>query len=272
MNSPAHPSLPSALAAAHFIWQHWQDGQSLDKLPAECRPQTRAQGYATQACLAQASGRTVLGWKIAATSAAGQSHINVGGPLAGRILSGQVLPAGARVSPAGNRMKVAEPEMAFVFGRALTARAQPYEVAEVMDAVASLHPSIEIPNSRFAEFTAAGEAQLLADNACAHQFILGPQAPQGWQDLDLASHPVSARVTLADGSHWARQGSGAAVLGDPRIALTWLVNELSAQGIGLEKGQFVTTGTCMVPLELTEGATVLADFGPLGQIGMQFSD
>ena len=264
------PTSPSELTAAQSIWQHWHEGRSMASLPAHCRPQTRAQGYAVQACLPQASGRSVLGWKIAATSAAGQSHINVGGPLAGRILSGQVLAPGAEVPPAGNRMKVAEPEMAFVFGHALAARAQPYEVAEVMAAVASLHPSIEIPNSRFAEFTSAGEAQLLADNACAHQFILGPQAPQGWQDLDLASHPVSARVTLADGSHWSRQGSGAAVLGDPRIALTWLVNELSAQGIGLDKGQFVTTGTCMVPLELSEGAQVLADFGLLGQIGMRF--
>ncbi len=258
--------------AAQHIWQHWQSGQSFENLPAHCRPQTRAQGYAAQACLPQAGSRTVLGWKIAATSAAGQSHINVSGPLAGRILSGQVLAPDARVPTAGNRMKVAEPEMAFVFAHDLPARAQPYAPDEVMAAVASLHPSIEIPNSRFAVFTQAGEAQLLADNACAHQFILGSRAPEGWQTLDLATHPVAARVTHQDGSHWERQGSGAAVLGDPRIALTWLVNELRAQGIGLLAGQFVTTGTCMVPLELTEGDTVLADFGPLGRIGMQFTD
>ena len=262
---------PSA-EAAQLIWQHWQNGQPFDNLPPQCRPQTRAQGYAAQAGLPQASGRSVQGWKIAATSAAGQSHINVSGPLAGRILSGQVLAAGARVPTTGNRMKVAEPEMAFVFAHDLPARDQPYGVDEVMAAVASLHPSIEIPNSRFAEFTAAGEAQLLADNACAHLFMLGPRAPEGWQHRDLASHPVSARVTRQDGTHWERQGSGAAVLGDPRIALTWLVNELSGLGIGLQATQFVTTGTCMVPLELTAGDTVQADFGVLGRIGMQFAD
>ncbi len=261
-----------ALQAARQLWQHWQAGSTLDKLPDTHRPQTRAAGYAIQACLPEASGRQVLGWKIAATSAAGQSHIHVSGPLAGRILSGQMFEPGARVSPQGNQMRVAETEMAFVFGRDLPARATAYEVGEVMQAVASLHPSIEIPNSRFAPFTEAGEAQLLADNACAHQFMLGPRAPEGWQQLNLATHPVSARVTSRDGSHWERQGSGAAVLGDPRIALTWLVNELSAQGIGLLSGQFVTTGTCMVPLELAEGDTVEADFGVLGRIGMQFAD
>lgn len=261
-----------ALEAAQHLWQHWQSGSTLEHLSDTLRPPTRAAGYAIQACLPQASGRQVLGWKIAATSAAGQSHIHVSGPLAGRILSGQMFEPGAKVSPQGNQMRVAETEMAFMFGRDLPARARPYEVGEVMQAVASLHPSIEIPNSRFAPFTQAGEAQLLADNACAHQFMLGPRAPEGWQDLDLARHAVSARVTHRDGSHWEREGSGAAVLGDPRIALTWLVNELSVQGIGLLAGQFVTTGTCMVPLELLEGDTVQADFGVLGHIGMQFAD
>lgn len=259
-----------SMTAAQHLWRLWQSGDSLDTLPQDCRPHTRAEGYAAQACLPQASGRKVLGWKIAATSSAGQQHINVSGPLAGRILSGQVLAPGADVPALGNRMRVAEPEMAFCFARDLPARTMPYVVDEVMQAVASLHPSIEIPNSRFAVFTAAGEAQLLADNACAHQFILGPQAPEGWRGLDLSTHPVTARVTQADGRTWTRQGSGAAVLGDPRVALTWLVNELRAQDIGLQAGQFVTTGTCMTPLELTGGDEVLAEFGELGHIGMRF--
>jgi len=259
-----------SVTAAQHLWRLWQSGDSLDTLPQDCRPYTRAEGYAAQACLPQASGRKVLGWKIAATSSAGQQHINVSGPLAGRILSGQVLPAGTDVPALGNRMRVAEPEMAFCFARDLPARALPYALDEVMQAVASLHPSIEIPNSRFAVFTAAGEAQLLADNACAHQFILGPAAPAGWQQVDLSMHAVSARVTHRDGQVWTRQGSGAAVLGDPRVALTWLVNELRAQDIGLQAGQFFTTGTCMPPLKLTEGDEVLADFGVLGHIGMRF--
>ena len=262
----------TALQAAQLLWQHWQAGSTLENLPENLRPATRAAGYAVQAALPQASGRSVRGWKIAATSAAGQSHINVGGPLAGRILSGQLLEPDATVPPLGNRMKVAETEMAFMFARDLSARSKAYAVDEVMQAVASLHPAIEIPNSRFAEFTAAGEAQLLADNACAHQFMLGMPAPDGWQALNLATHPVSARVTHRDGKQWERQGSGAAVLGDPRIALTWLVNELSGLGIDLQAGQFVTTGTCMVPLELREGDVVHADFGVLGRIGMRFGD
>lgn len=258
--------------AADTLWSHWQAGTVLDALPDTCRPRARAEGYAAQAQLPLVSGREVEGWKIAATSAVGQAHINVGGPLAGRLLSGQIIAAGGTVPSAGNRMRVAEPEMAFRMARDLPPRPEPYGVDEVLAAVASLHPALEVPDSRFADFTAAGEAQLLADNACARHFVPGPAAPDGWRALDLSAHAVQAHVTPAHDLAWSRHGTGAAVLGDPRIALTWLVNELSSLGIALQAGHYVTTGTCMVPLELKPGDAVVADFGALGQVSMRFAN
>ncbi len=256
--------------AAETIWQHWQNDMRLDELPAALRPHNRQQGYAVQAMLPMVASRSVLGWKIAATSAVGQAHINVSGPMAGRILSGQVLQDGDEVPALGNWMRVAEPEIAFVMQSDLTPRTTTYSLDEVMRAVGALHPSLEIPNSRFTVFTAVGEAQLLADNACAHQFILGPKAPESWRNIDLSKHAVHAKVIAANGVAWQREGTGAAVLSDPRLALTWLVNELTSQGISLQAGQFVTTGTCMTPLELNSGDTVAADFGVLGRVGLRF--
>jgi 2-keto-4-pentenoate hydratase len=259
-----------ASQAAQVIWAHWQAGQVLQALPAECRPLTTAQGYAAQAQLPGVSGRTVVGWKIAATSANGQSHINVSGPLAGRLLSGHVFKSGDTVPSAGNRMRVAEPEFAFTMGQDLTPQNSPFSLAQVMDAVATLHPALEIPDSRLAPFTEAGEAQLLADNACARHFVLGPAAPEGWQNSDLSEHDVQARVMQGKQIRYSRTGSGAWVLGDPRTALTWLANQLSSMGIPLQMGQVVTTGTCMVPLVLEPGDSVWADFGNLGQVSMHF--
>jgi 2-keto-4-pentenoate hydratase len=54
------------------------------------------------------------------------------------------------------------------------------------------------------------------------------------------------------------------VLGDPRVALTWLVNELRTYCEGLETGQFVTTGTCIIPVSIAPGDLIRADFGPFG--------
>ena len=274
MNSPntlhplhAHP----AEEAARVIWSHWQSGQVLNALPEACRPLTTEQGYAAQAQLPTVSGRTVVGWKIAATSANGQAHIHVGGPLAGRLLSGQVFDSGATVPSQGNRMRVAEPEFAFAMGQDLPPQSEPYTQQQVMAAVAALHPAIEVPDSRLEPFTAAGEAQLLADNACARHFVLGPAAPDLWRTVDLSTYPVHARVDQGERSRYTREGNGGNVLGDPRTALTWLANQLSRLGITLQKGQVVTTGTCMVPLELEPGDTATADYGPLGRVRMTFA-
>jgi 2-keto-4-pentenoate hydratase len=183
-----------------------------------------------------------------------------------------VFESGATVPSAGNRMRVAEPEFAFAMAQDLPPQAAPYTQQQVMAAVASLHPALEVPDSRLEPFTAAEEAQLLADNACARHFVLGPAAPDVWREMDLSTYPVKARVEQGNLLKYTREGTGGNVLGDPRIALTWLANQLSSLGITLQKGHVVTTGTCMVPLELQPGDSASADYGPLGRVEMIFSE
>ncbi len=259
-----------AAEAARWIWSHWRNRDSFDALPPQCRPQTPLEGYAAQAQLPVIAGRAVIGWKIAATSQAGQAHIQVSGPLAGRLLAGQVVHDGALLSLAGNRMRVAEPEFCFRMARDLPPRGTPYAMHETMDAVGGLHLALEVPDSRFAIFEQAGEAQLIADNACTGEFALGPEAPSLWRDLDLSRHAVNGHVIAATGARWTREGVGENVLGDPRIALTWLVNRLSELGVTLEAGQIVTTGACMKPLEVGPGDAVTADYGVLGEVRLLF--
>jgi 2-keto-4-pentenoate hydratase len=255
------------LQAAGILWDHWQDGTRLDRLPADVRPSTRADGYAIQACFERRSVLPLFGWKIAATSAAGQRHINVDGPLAGRLLAERVLGNEASVSLANCLMRVAEVELAFRLGADLPPRAQPYRVDEVMAAVATLHPAIEIPDSRYTDFCAVGAPQLIADNACAHLFVLGAPANVPWRRLDLAAHEVSA-VVEGKSRH---AGKGANVLGDPRLALTWIANELSSLGLGLAKGQVVTTGTCVVPVDVVPGDRFVASYGDFGRLAVNFT-
>ncbi len=259
--------ITQARAASELLVRHWRNGTVADALPAALCPAGRAEGYLVQQQLETVSAQPLTGWKIAATSAAGQAHIGVDGPLAGRLLAEMVHADGATLPFGGNRMRVAEAEFAFRIGRDLPPRAAPYSVSEVLDAVATLHPAIEVPDSRFADFSRVGAAQLIADNACGHQFVLGPAAPAAWRDLDLAAHRVVSRV----GTRLEREGCGANVLGDPRLALAWLANELSRYGMTLAAGQIVTTGTCLVPLEIGPGDEVSAAFGALGRVGLRFA-
>jgi 2-keto-4-pentenoate hydratase len=254
--------MSAAREAARHLLPLWQRGGATDSLPAACRPADRAAGYAVQAELAALTGQSVVGWKIAATSQAGQQHIGVDGPLAGRLLADRLLAPGASVPIGASRMSVVEAEFAFRMDRALPPRLRPWTQAEVMAAVADLHPAIEIPDSRYHDFARVGAPQLIADFACACWLAVGPAMAPGWREVDLAAHPV--QVWRA--GEVAARGQGANVLGDPRIALTWIANELSRHGPGLKPGDLVTTGTCIVPLPVAPGDRVRADYGPLGAI------
>lgn len=253
--------------AANTLWSTWQAGGRIDALPENCRPTTRLDGYAIQARIARVSAQNVFGWKIAATSKAGQRHIGVDGPLAGRLLEKRVANSGARVSLGDNIMNVAEAEFAFRMARDLPSRKEPYSIEEVLAAVESLHPAIEIPNSRYRDFASVGAAQLIADNACAGNFVIGPAAVADWRRHDLPRHSVAVHVNGKP----ACTGMGENVLGDPRVALTWIANELSLTGDTLRKGETVTTGTCIVPTAIAPGDHIVADFGDFGRVEAQLT-
>jgi 2-keto-4-pentenoate hydratase len=252
-------------AASKTLRDHWHAGTKLDCLDALHRPSDRREAYAIQAELEGNSAAKLFGWKIAATSEAGQKHINVAGPMAGRILAETVIADGGIASMAGNEMRVAEPEFAFRMRSNLPPRATPYTIDDVLNAVATLHPAIEIPDSRFTEFVKAGEAQIIADNACAHLFVLGAPTEANWRALDLVEE--KPQIALR-GRHYV--GHGRNVLGDPRIALTWLANELRELGLTLRAGEVVTTGTCHPPLPIQSGDRVAVDFGTLGKVSVGF--
>jgi 2-keto-4-pentenoate hydratase len=261
------PSPENFKTASELIWQNWQAGTVISALPETMRPASRREGYIVQSFLATRTSKPLVGWKIAATSAMGQKHIGVDGPLAGRLLGERAYPSGATLSLNGNRMRVAEPEFAFRAGRDIAPRSAAYSVDEVLAAMDALIPALEIPDSRFEDFAKVGAPQLIADNACAHEFVMGEPAEADWRAIDLARHAVKGRIV----GKLDRDGVGSNVLGDPRVALAWIVNELSDLGITLGRGQVVTTGTCMQPMDVVPGDAVEADFGVLGKVSARFA-
>ena len=255
----------SIRAASDLLHDLWMRGAVVAALPSELRPSTRGDAYAIQALLETRDPAPLYGWKIAATSEAGQRHIGIDAPIAGRILASRSIASGGVVPPGPNRMSVAEVEFAFRMGRDLPPRAEPYGADEVVDAAASLHVAIEIPDSRYEDFARVGAPQLIADNACAHWLAVAGATTANWRSLDLSAHCVIGQVVREGHVVLERSGAGANALGDPRVALAWLANELSSHGIVLRRGQVVTTGTCVQPLEMKSGDTVIADLGIVGR-------
>lgn len=252
--------------AARQILSCWEKNDVLDIFPPGSRPTDLVQGYAAQQALATLRDEPVVGWKIAATSAAGRAHLNIDQPLAGRLYRSIVMTDGAQLVYQHNRMRVAEAEFVLVLGADLAPREEPYSEQEVAGAVAAVCAGLEFPDSRFSNFAAVGQACLLADNACASQFVLGDStagsAPTEMQLTQLAGHETRLLVNGAT----ACAGVGGDALGGPLAALTWLANQLTTIGCGLRAGEFVTTGVTGQPYQVGVGDTVTADLGQWGQV------
>ena len=252
----------AASDTAEIIWKAWTSDERLTELPADLRPRDIADGMAAQLALRAHAGPT-YGWKIAATSAAGQAHINVDGPLPGLLFERFRHEPGDTLPSTGLHMRKVEAEFAFRMGADLAPDASAEDVLAAAD---TLHLTIEVPDSRFARFETVGAAQLIADCACAGRLVVGPAVP-GWRELDLSTWPTSMWINGEE----AAQGSGAAVLGDPRAALAWIAGDLPRHGLGLKAGDLVTTGTTTVPPTIGAGDSVRADFGALGELSFAFA-
>lgn len=250
MDRSISDTVERAAEVAKLIAQCWRDAQKRADLPAAIRPKSLTEGYRAQAQLPAAFNDRVVGYKLAATAQAGQQHIGVDAPVVGRLLASRVADDGATLAMQGNRMLVAECEFVFKLATDLPPRARAYSRDEVMTAVASLHPGLEVPDSRFEDFAAAGAAQLAADNACTHWLAVGPATEANWRAIDLAAHATCLHIN----GKIVSRGHGKDVLGDPRDALVWLAN------------QFDVTGTAGRPCPIVAGDHITADLGSFGTV------
>ena len=248
-----------------LLWQAWRERRQLDALPADCRPQTMDDAYAVQDGLAASAGLRLAGYKIGATNAQVQARFGVDAPFSGRLFADFVGESPLTVPADTVNFHAIEAEFDFVMARALAPRAAPYTQAEVRAAVASVHPAIEVPDSRYGDWLSMQAPDLVADNAIGCLLCLGPAAAGGLAQ-DLAGQPVVVRV----GGEVVSEGVGSNVLGDPWNVMVWLANQLSARGLTLEAGHVVTTGSAADVVQCRPGDTVTADFGPIGRAEVYF--
>jgi 2-keto-4-pentenoate hydratase len=247
--------------------------QRLPELPGPIRPKTPDEAYVVQDGLVDRLvahyGGSVIGYKIACTNVTAQRQLSVDAPFAGRLLSAFLFESSsdkpARVEAGKFFMRVVEAEFAFEMARDLPPTPAPRSRQEIAAAVKGVIPGIEIVDSRFDDWTTIGAPSLIADNACNAAWVKGAEVAD-WQKIDLAAQAV--RVTV--NGKLLREGSGSNVLGHPLHALEWLVHSLSARGLGLKAGQYVTTGVTTEVYMAERGDRITADFGPVGSVDLTF--
>jgi 2-keto-4-pentenoate hydratase len=258
-------SAATAEEAAALIWRLWSSGATAVALPAGCRPTTVDEAWQIQRALDSRAGPGA-GWKIAGTSAAGQRHIGADGPVVGRLYRRCILDGGQELDARALTMRAVEPEFVFRIARDVVPGKTEFRVLDVLSAIASFHPAIEVPDTRFSDFPGVGVPSLVADAMCAAFLVVGAPVP-AWGPEELRSLAVVVRRNGVEVS----TGSGAAVLGDPCDALVWLANELRSRGEMLRAGDVVATGAAAPPIEIDAGDRIEAEFGGRSRVSVSFA-
>lgn len=223
---------------------------ALPDFPEALRPADRADAYAIQRLVAASFGG-IGGWKV--------------GPFGGTTEPAcSPLPAAVVVaSPARfvstHRQNFIEAEISFTIGRDLPPRAEPYAREEIVAALATAHPTIELVQSRFDDIEAAQPLSILADNQSHFALVVGP-GRKDWHGLDFDAETVEQYV-----DHRLNQIHRGNPAGDMIRLVQWLANTGSVWAGGLKKGQVVTCGSWTGKSLVGAKADVRVHFPSLGE-------
>ena len=212
-----------------------------------------------------AMGHQISGKKIGLTSPAMQQMLGVGEPDYGHLFAAMEIKNGLVNIDALIQPKI-EAELAFVLKKDL--RGGRVAVSDVEDATEYVAAAFEIVDSRVADWRIK-LPDTVADNASSGRYLLGKThlAPHS---VDLAAISMRLCKVEGDATVLINQGEGAAVLGDPRVAVAWLANKLWRFGVTLNAGEVVLSGAFSAAPAVQKGDVFRAFFTHLGSVEVSF--
>ena len=210
-----------------------------------------------------ARGRRSAGYKIGLTGLEAQRALQAAEPAFGVVFGDSVHHNATALIASGYLWPRFEVEVAFVIKDDLMKPAA--TVADVLEATDYILPAIEIVDSRYGR-RAKHVAELIMDNVHAADVVLG----EGRADprlLDLGATPI--RLTVNDDV--VEESTGSVVMGNPAVAVAWLIGALHQEGAGLVKGDIIFSGSCTVPRAAEPGDVISATIAGVGSVEVSFT-
>ncbi|MEP0520481.1 MAG: fumarylacetoacetate hydrolase family protein [Hyphomicrobiales bacterium] len=229
-------------------------------------PANLIEAYAIQDAMIEAMRLPIAGWKIGCTSQAARTALGIDEPISGPVFETFVSPGPAAVPVGENDLRIVEAEIGFRLKQDLGPRDTPYTKADILDAIATVHPMFEVANKRLPGPQKEAAVWIVADGAINQAIVFGNGIPFD-ADMDLANETVKVSI---DGVH-ATDGIGSNALGGPLEVMVWIANHLSERGIGLKANDWVSTGLICDLLQPNQGATIVAEFGTIGTLSLKLS-
>lgn len=216
-----------------------------------------------------ARGAKVSGYKIGLTSRAMQQAMKIDTPDYGVLLDEMAFANNASIPASDFLDPRIEAEFGFVMKRSLFGEAVTLE--EVLDATDYVVPALELISARSTRtdpetgYTRT-VCDTIADNAANAGYIVGDTHIDP-TEVDLR---FSGALLYVDGVV-EESGLGGAVMEHPGHGIRWVCKRFARHGIGLEAGQFVLSGSFTRPVPVQAETKILADYGLLGKIEIDFT-
>ncbi|NUT85096.1 2-keto-4-pentenoate hydratase [Pseudomonas corrugata] len=246
------------VAAAALVRARLEGGR-LASLPGPNLPGSLAEGFAIQQHVGLLAGKTVGGWKCALPPA--------GKWIVAPIYSDSIV-EGEHYRLAANADKARiEPELACVLAQDLPVRVEPYTAEQIAAAISGVRLALEVIDCRYTHPQTLPFEQLLADGLFNHGLVLGAPITLS----NPASMPSELAITLSDATSELVSIKGRHPDGDPLLPIVWLANFLSTQGIGLQAGQVIITGSYAGVLDVPVNQPLHVQFGEAGLLSVHFS-
>ncbi|AMZ70357.1 MULTISPECIES: fumarylacetoacetate hydrolase family protein [Pseudomonas] len=235
------------------------EGVRLASLPDPNLPSSLAEGFAIQQHVGLLAGKTVGGWKCALPPA--------GKWIVAPIYSDSIVEGERYRLAAGADKARIEPELACVLAHDLPARVEPYTAEQIAAAISDVRLALEVIDCRYTHPQTLPFEQLLADGLFNHGLVLGAPITLS----NPASMPSELVITLSDATSEPLEIKGRHPDGDPLLPIVWLANFLSTQGIGLQGGQVIITGSYAGVLDVPVNQPLHVQFGEAGSLSVHFS-
>jgi len=202
------------------------------------------------------NGENLKGYKISLTSQETQDLFDSDSPLYGGMTDKSVKNT---LSLKNYNAPMLEMEVVFLVDQEVS----PNDSVENVMKKCRVAPGIEVPDGRYEDwFPNATLYEIVADGAVNGAVVMGGDQKVSYDDLD------NTTATLYLNGETVKKGPSTDVMGHPAKAVQWLAQALDSRGKSLKPGQFVSSGTFVLPVELQVG-TYKADFENLGSVELE---
>jgi 2-keto-4-pentenoate hydratase len=229
-------------------------------VPEDEKPHTLDEAYAVADALAAEIGQPVAGWKIGASIPRAWQHLGLTEPFGGRIFADTVYSSPALLEDTPGTLTIGA-EFALRIAQDLSTDVQDYTAESIRTMVDAVYPVLELNRPSYERPMEIGGLSLIADNGVNYGLVHGEPIPD-WQSVDLQQ--VTVTLVLNDEDH--SQGIAADIGFDPVAVLAWFANDRARRGDPLRKGQLISSGDLIGPVEANPGDRVIARFDTLDQV------